>query len=63
MAAERYVVMTVECPRCKTKQTVHVNAHPGISPMSDQRLADSPVLRQDNSRIPDSHIGTDIIPS
>jgi transcription elongation factor Elf1 len=24
MLGERYIVMTVECPRCKTKQKVHV---------------------------------------
>jgi phage FluMu protein Com len=24
MAHERYVLITVECPRCKTKQKIHV---------------------------------------
>jgi phage FluMu protein Com len=24
MKTKRYIVMTVECPRCKTKQKVHV---------------------------------------
>jgi hypothetical protein len=38
MAGERYVVMKVECPRCKTKQKVHVNARPGISAMGEQTV-------------------------
>jgi transcription elongation factor Elf1 len=29
MKTKRYVVMTVECPRCKTKQKVHVAASNG----------------------------------
>ena len=45
MAGERYVVMTVECPRCKTKQKVHVNARTGISQMGDQAI---PCLKCDN---------------
>jgi hypothetical protein len=38
MADERYVVMTVECSRCKTKQKVHVNARPGIPPIGEQTV-------------------------
>ena len=39
MADERYVVMTVECSRCKTKQKVHVNARPGLPPkIGDQTI-------------------------
>ena len=38
MAGERYVIMTVECTHCKTKQKVHVNARPGFAQMSDQSI-------------------------
>jgi hypothetical protein len=35
MAGEGYVIMTVECTHCKTKQKVHVKARPGFAQMSD----------------------------
>ncbi len=38
MADERYVVMTVECPRCKTKQKVHVAARTESAQMGDQTI-------------------------
>ena len=38
MADDRYVVMTVECPRCKTKQKVHVAARTGFAQMGDQTI-------------------------
>jgi len=38
MAEERYVVMTVECPRCKTKQKVHVAARTGFAQLGDQTI-------------------------
>ena len=38
MADERYVVMTVECQRCKTKQKVHVAASPGGAQIRGQRI-------------------------
>jgi phage FluMu protein Com len=38
MAEERYVVMTVECPRCKTKQKVHVAARTGFPQMGGQTI-------------------------
>ena len=38
MADERYVVMTVECSRCKTKQKVHVAARAGFAQMGDQTI-------------------------
>jgi hypothetical protein len=38
MADERYVVMTVECRHCKTKQKVHIAAHPGPAQMGDQTI-------------------------
>jgi len=36
---EHYVVMTVECPRCKTKQRVHVADPIGPAQMVDQMIA------------------------
>jgi hypothetical protein len=38
MADDRYVIMTVECPRCKTKQKVHVAARTGFAQMGDQTI-------------------------
>ena|SRR5437016_10737183 len=38
MADEHYIVMTVECPRCKTKQKVHVAASTGGPQMGDQTI-------------------------
>lgn len=38
MADERYVVMTVECQHCKTKQKVHVAARIGIAQTGDQTI-------------------------
>jgi hypothetical protein len=39
MANERYVVNTVECPRCKTRQKVHVSTSIGGSQMGDQKIS------------------------
>ena len=38
MADERYVVMTVECQRRKTKQKVHVAARTGGLQMGEQTI-------------------------
>ena len=38
MADEHYVVMTVECQYCKTKQKVHVATHTGVGQMGDQTI-------------------------
>jgi hypothetical protein len=38
MAAERYVVMTVECQHFKTKQKVHVTASTGGAQMVEQPI-------------------------
>ena len=47
MTDDRYVVMTVECSRCKTKQKVHVNTRPGLPPkVGDQTVV---CLQCDNS--------------
>lgn len=45
MADKRFVVMTVECPTCKTKQKVHVAARTGFAQMGDQTIQ---CLRCDN---------------
>ena len=38
MADERYVVVTVECQHCKTKQKVHVAVGTGFALMGDQSI-------------------------
>lgn len=38
MADERIVVMTVECPRCKTKQKIHVAFRAGFGQMGDETI-------------------------
>jgi hypothetical protein len=38
MADDRYVVMTVECQYCNTKQKVNVAASTGSSQMVDQTI-------------------------
>ena len=38
MADKPYVVMTVECQHCKTKQKVHVAARTGFAQMGDQTI-------------------------
>jgi hypothetical protein len=36
VAKEPYVVVPVECPRCKTKQKVHIAARTGLSQMASE---------------------------
>jgi transcription elongation factor Elf1 len=38
MATERYVITTVECPRCKTKQKVHVAVRAVATQMADEAI-------------------------
>ena len=38
MANERYIIMTVECSGCKTKQKIHVATRPGFSKKADERI-------------------------
>ena len=38
MLGERYVVMTVECSRCKTKQKIHVVLRTEPKPVGDQTI-------------------------
>jgi len=35
MANDHYIVMTVECSRCKTKQKIHVALRTGATQMAD----------------------------
>jgi len=57
MPDKLYVVMTVECPRCKTKQKVHVAARTGLAQMGDHMIQ---CLRCDNHfklTVPDRIVG------
>jgi transposase-like protein len=56
MADERYVVMTVECPTCKTKQKVHVAARTGFEPMGDQTIQCIRCNNHFNVKVPDKLI-------
>jgi DNA-directed RNA polymerase subunit M/transcription elongation factor TFIIS len=38
MADQLYVVMTVECQHCKSKQKVHVAARTGFAQVGDQTI-------------------------
>jgi hypothetical protein len=38
MANDHYIVMTVECSRCKTKQKVHVAVRTGPTQMADHAI-------------------------
>jgi hypothetical protein len=39
MADKRYVMVAVQCPRCKTKQKVHVAARPGFGLVENERIS------------------------
>jgi hypothetical protein len=39
MANEHYVVVTVECSRCKTQQKIHVDSRTGFPKLSDQTVS------------------------
>jgi hypothetical protein len=38
VANEPYIIMTLECSSCKTKQKIHVAARPGFSKKADERI-------------------------
>ena len=38
MANERYIIMTVECSDCKTKQKIHVAAPAKLARMGDETI-------------------------
>jgi transcription elongation factor Elf1 len=55
-ANERYVITTLECPRCKTKQKVHVSTSSGGVQVGDQTI---PCIQCDldfNVTVPDKII-------
>jgi hypothetical protein len=54
---ERYVVMTAECPHCKTKQKVHVAARTGFAQMGEQLIACIKCKKYFDVMFPDSIIG------
>lgn len=57
MADEPYVVMTVECKHCKTRQAVHVAAKPGFGGMGDQLVSCISCKKQFDVMVPDRIIG------
>jgi transcription elongation factor Elf1 len=57
MLGERFVVMPVECPRCKTKQKIHVAVRAGAAQVGDQTI---PCIQCDNDfevKVPDRIVG------
>ena len=56
MTNERYVVKTVECPTCKTKQKVHVAARTGFEQMADQEIQCIKCSNHFNATVPDKII-------
>ena len=56
MADERCVVMTVECPRCKTKQKIHVVARLGPTLMADESIQCIQCELHFNATVPDKII-------
>jgi ribosomal protein S27E len=56
MANERYVIMTVECSNCKTKQKIHVAVRPGFSKKADERISCINCGDQFKGSIPDKII-------
>ena len=57
MRVKHYVVMAVECPRCKTKQKIHVSTIGGGVKVEDQTI---PCIQCDlnfNVTVPEKIIG------
>lgn len=57
MADERFVVMTVECQHCKTKQAIHVAAKPGFAQMANQTISCINCRKDFDVMVPDRIIG------
>ncbi len=53
MPDEHYVVITVECQHCKTKQKVHVVARTGFAQMGDQTIPCIRCNKHFNVMVPD----------
>jgi hypothetical protein len=56
MLGERYVVMMVESPRCKTKQKVHVSTSSGGVQVGDQTIPSIQCDLHFNVTVPDKII-------
>jgi hypothetical protein len=52
-----FVVMTVECTHCRTKQKVHIVARTGASQMGDQFIFCIDCERQFRVLLPDKIVG------
>jgi hypothetical protein len=57
MADERYVVMTVECQHCKTKQKVHVAARTGFAQLGSQTIPCTKCKKDFDVMVPDRIVG------
>lgn len=57
MADEGFVVMTVTCTHCKTKQAVHVAANPGFAQMGDQTVPCINCKQEFAVMVPDRIVG------
>jgi hypothetical protein len=57
MADECFVVVRVECPRCKTKQKIHVAARSGPTVLADERIQCIQCDHHFNVRVLDKIIG------
>ena len=53
MVEDRYVVMTLECQHCKTKQSVHVAAPTGFTQIGDQTIQCINCKTKFDVRVPD----------
>jgi hypothetical protein len=53
MTDKRYVIVTVECPRCKTKQKVHVTVRVGFGQMNDEAIRCLNCDSHFNAAVPD----------
>ena len=57
MADERYVVITLECPRSKTELKVHVNTRTGPALMINQTIQCLKCNNYFKATVPDKIIG------
>ena len=54
---ERFVVMTISCPQCQYKQTVHVRGRTGFAQVGGQTVACLTCEGNFDVRLPDRIIG------
>jgi len=53
MPGERYIIVNVECPRCNTKQKVHVAIDTGPTRMADESIQCLNCDNRFNENLPD----------